>query len=49
MTIMQITNPHAGEILRYEFLEELNIEPIWYLKKQLTYVIKVGESKDGFW
>lgn len=25
------------------------IEPIWYLKKQLTFVIKVGESKDGFW
>jgi len=22
---MQIINPHAGEILRYEFLEELNI------------------------
>jgi len=26
MTIMQITNPHAGEVLRYEFLEELNIQ-----------------------
>lgn len=23
---MQITNPHAGEVLRYEFLEELNIQ-----------------------
>ena len=23
---MQITNPHAGEILRYEFLKELNIQ-----------------------
>lgn len=23
---MQITNPHAGEILKYEFLEELNIQ-----------------------
>jgi hypothetical protein len=31
------------------FCRTLSIEPIWYLKKQLTFVIKVGESKDGFW
>ena len=29
--------------------ERFIIEPIWYLKKQLTFVIRVGESKDGFW
>ena len=26
MTIMQIPNPHADEILKYEFLEKLNIQ-----------------------
>jgi addiction module HigA family antidote len=26
MTIMQIINSHAGEILKYEFLEKLNIQ-----------------------
>ena len=44
-----INDPSKSSLLTFIKKLLLSIEPIWYLKKQLTFVIKVGESKDGFW